>query len=50
MAEGSTSSFQLPKGETVEAYALRTPDGRTLVRTVDELAKAPPRPATGAKK
>lgn len=49
MANESTSSFQLPKGKTVETYAVQLPDGRVVVRTADELAKAPPKPATGGK-
>ncbi len=48
MANGSTSSFNLPDGRTVEAYLLRDASGHVIIRSREELEKAPAPPATGA--
>lgn len=48
MANDSTSSFSLPNGQTVEAYVVKRPDGTVVVRTREELERAPSAPATGA--
>lgn len=34
-------SFQLPDRRSIDVYVIKTKDGRTLVRTADELARKP---------
>lgn len=42
-----TSSFQLPKQETVEVSIVRLSGGRIVVRRADELVPRPTPPASG---
>jgi len=36
-------SFSLPDRKSIDVYVLKTKDGRTIVRTADELAAKPTR-------
>lgn len=41
------TSFRLPDGQTIEAYAVKLTSGRIVVRTRDELERAPIVPSPG---
>lgn len=45
MSPDPTSSFQLPKGETVEVIFVRLPNGRLVPRSPSDVLKRPTPPA-----
>jgi hypothetical protein len=41
------TSFRLPDGKTIEAFAVKLKNGQTVVRTAEELERAPAPPSPG---
>jgi hypothetical protein len=39
--QDKTVSFPLPKGESLDVYLVKLPNGRVVARTADELAALP---------